>query len=452
MRSKINNGLLKVYQWDYYPIIVFTIIMVFLHAMMQINRDDIGFATVLHGNSLLPWLKFRYLNWSSRLAIEASEASVLYLNYIVWKILDILFFVLLAVSSSKLIATPQNARQINWFIIASLLIFPIQDLATAGWASTTMNYLWTLSLAVTTFIPVKKILLKQKVRWYEYLLCMIALAYGSNQEQMAIGLFIIYFAFLVYYVISRKKISVYMLIQLVIIGINILLILNSPGNLIRKNLTIKNDFPDYTMLSHLDKFQLGFSSSLAHIIFSPNLTFFVFSALLAIVVFNKFKDKLFRVIAIIPVLSQITFGLCSPITTQLFPNITGKIFRPMSQYGYVSVENYFFPQVYIPIILLGLISTSVLISLYLVFENSKTTLLTVLIILVGFVSRLMMGFSPSIWVSDLRTFAFIHFSFVICSIILFNKMLDDHLINNKIVYSIIFLTTLSSINIFLFTY
>ncbi|CAG9704379.1 hypothetical protein [Clostridium neonatale] len=122
-----------------------------------------------------------------------------------WKVLNIASLMLLAVSISKLLVG-KNARRYNWIIVALVLAYPFKDMSTAGWAATTINYTWPLSLGLYSLIIVKKILKNENIKWYEYILSIIALIYAINVEQMCAILLAIYVPITIYLMIKRKLI------------------------------------------------------------------------------------------------------------------------------------------------------------------------------------------------------------------------------------------------------
>ncbi|MDP4089336.1 MAG: hypothetical protein Q8930_08735 [Bacillota bacterium] len=95
--------------------------------------------------------------------------------------------------------------------------------------------------------------------------------------------------------------------------------------------------------------------------------------------------------------------------------VIAKIQTSLKEHGTVPVVD----------IVLALIFFAILISLYLIFENKRYSILAVFIILLGLGSRMVMGFSPTIWASNTRTFIFMYFAFITCAVILYKVILDS---------------------------
>ena len=80
-------------------------------------------------------------------------------------------------------------------------------------------------------------------------------------------------------------------------------------------------FIDFKMLTFLDKFVLGFTATFGKIISSQDLVYTLLTSLLAIYVFTNYKEKLYRVIALFPLISILALGHLSPITFGIFPEL-----------------------------------------------------------------------------------------------------------------------------------
>lgn len=79
----------------------------------------------------------------------------------------------------------------------------------------------------------------------------------------------------------------------------------------------------------------------------------------------------------------------------------------------------FEPRTWVPDIILSLVCVAIIISLYVLFDDKKLSFLTIFILSLGFGSRMVMSFSPTIWASAQRTFMFMYLSILICSVILY---------------------------------
>ena len=116
-------------------------------------------------------------------------------------------------------------------------------------------------------------------------------------------------------------------------------------------------------------------------------------------------------------MSVMVFGVLKDIFSRMFPyldmyrNVITQN-RPMVAAGnYTSLINF------VPIIMSFIILGSIVLCLLLVFKKLKNNLAT-FIFIVGFGTRCAMAFSPTIFASTNRTFIFMEFAMLICTLLL----------------------------------
>lgn len=61
--------------------------------------------------------------------------------------------------------------------------------------------------------------------------------------------------------------------------------------------------------------------------------------------------------------------------------------------------------------------------MYKALDQSEYKILAIIVMLLGSISRLVMGFTPTIWVSGIRTFSFLYMSMIIVAIMLIKVLL-----------------------------
>lgn len=415
--EKIKNNFFKFISSRYFPFIVFMFMILFFHACIHVGHgDDEFFKNVLTDKNIFDWLTSRYNGWSSRVIIEFFLATISQYP-ILWRVLDTFIMVLGAFSISELFNFRKSA-EVNWVICALVFCLPISLYTSAGWIATTLNYSWVAFLGLFSLLPIKKIFSHDNIKCYEYIFCFLALIYAANQEQMCFILFAVYFVFSCYMFYKDKKINWFLSVCTILTLIMIIFIITCPGNANRKIEEAVKWFPEYNNISILRKIEMGFSSTLFEFIMNPNCVFFIFSLLLFIRVNLKCKNKLCSFIAIVPLACNFIFSFLADIIGKRFPNIVA-IKNSMTPYG---TGLQFEPRTWVPDIILLLMCVSIIISLYILFKDKKIFFLTVFVLLLGFGSRMVMSFSPTIWSSELRTFMFMYLSIIICSVILYQAL------------------------------
>ena len=79
------------------------------------------------------------------------------------------------------------------------------------------------------------------------------------------------------------------------------------------------------------------------------------------------------------------------------------------------------PTTWIHDLVISVVCVCVIMSLFMIFEQ-KMFILTTFIISLGFMSRIIIGFSPTIWAYSTRTFIFMYISIIICLFILYQEI------------------------------
>ena len=247
---------------------------------------------------------------------------------------------------------------------------------------------------------------------------MAALIFGCNQEQVCALMCLVHGFFTVLLLARDKmKISKFWILQTIIVIVSLFVIILCPGNAVRKTDEIATAYPDFESLTLIDKLGLGVTATATELIANSNIVFVIFTFILAVIVCNLYKDNLIRGVSFIPFMSVMVFGVLKDIFSRMFPyldmyrNIITQN-RPMISAGnYTSLINF------IPIIMSFIILASIVLCLLLVFKKLKNNLAT-FIFIVGFGTRCAMAFSPTIFASTNRTFIFMEFAMLICTLLL----------------------------------
>lgn len=430
MKEKIK----KLYENGTYALILLFILEIILIMFVTPNLYDDEWFIKQVTNEINPetneviehtitgFVQERYFNWSSRVIIEFILCLTLKTSKYLWILLEALMVTIVGYSISK-IFVKDNKKANNSILISMILIYPYTIMHQAGWAATTINYMWPLAMCLFALIPIKKIWYNEKIKFFEYPFYTAALLFAGNHEQASSILVCFYILFTIIMIIRDKKVKPYMIIQSILVLSSIIFILTCPGNYIRQEEEMRR-FIDFGMLTFLDKFVLGFTSTFGQIIANQNIVYTLLTSLLAIYVFSNYKEKLYRVISLVPVVSMLVFGHLSSITFEMFPNL--EIFYELltTKDVLLTVANcnkiyYTFPIIFtfVNFICIGM-------SLLLLTKKYKNNIVF-LIYLAGLASRVIMGFSPTVFVSKTRTMIFFDFAMIIMSFLIWQQL------NNK---------------------
>ncbi len=417
-KKQIKEVLIKIS-----PFIVYCILVIFIHIKMSIWGDDKSFSIVLQEYKLFDWISIRYHTWSSRIIIESMMVILLSIGFNIWKLFNIVVFLILPYAIKKIFNSKDDIK-INWIIYLTIFLIPASCYGDAGWAATSMNYLWPLTFGLLSCIPIKKNFTNEKMGKVEIVVSSISLMVACNQEQMAGILAIIYVTTLCYNLIKRKNNKV-IILNLIIVLANIIFIITCPGIDKRKISEIQHWFPNYVTLNLIDKAQLAITSMMRYIVIKGRIIFMVMTTVIMCAVFITNKSKVCRNIAIIQFIGSIPLN----IVNRIIPNGLYIIKDTINQFGetklVINPTTYDNLLLYIMIVYYVIILSCIIISLYSIFKNTNKTMIAISILILGLISRLVMGLSPTVFASAERTAIFLYATFMILIIYILKHLKEN---------------------------
>lgn len=436
MKEKINKTFNKILENGRGVLILLFILELFLTIFITPNTyddewfikqitDELNIETgeVIH-HTIPEFVENRYYNWSSRVIIEFVLCSVLKTSKYLWILIQSLMAVLVCYSLSKLFVKDNKTKN-TFMLMTMILIYPYYTMHQTGWASTSINYLWPLAAGLFALIPIKKVWDGEKIKWWQYPLYTISLVFAANQEQAGALLLGFYLVFALLMIIRKdKKINTYIIIQTIISILSIVFILTCPGNNVRQ-LEELYRFKGYEMLSFIEKFVLGFTATFGSIISKQNTIYILLTSIMTLYVYLNYKEKLYRIVSSIPLMSVLILGTFLPLLNGMFPYLG--VFKELITENNILLTVANCNNVYyaFPIIFAFTNFICIGMTLLLIFKNLKNNV-AILIYLAGLASRIIVAFSPTVFVSKTRTMIFFDFSMIAIT-----YMIWEELIKNK---------------------
>lgn len=363
----------------------------------------------------------KYQEWSSRIFINVMTLVMGKLPHIIWMLLDSGMAVLAAWSISSLTKEmDRDARRVNWFIVFLFFLYPFSHMATAGWKATTVTYWWALACGLYAMIPIQRWIQEEKILKWEYPLFFLAALYGANQEQMSAVLTGIYgcsFFYIIWKIRSGRKMEgIWFLGGLFLVSfIEFLSALFCPGNGVRMGDEMAVWFADYGRIHLIEKLEIGISSAGYELFYSGNLCFLVLSGILFWLVWKQYSDFEYRVIAGVPFVGCLVTGSFYSLLSDSLPGLE-KWKHALTSYGIITVENYTEWVSYLPLVGIGIEIGCLLVTVYLIFGNGWKTWGMWAVFLIGYASRVVMGFSPTVWASSDRTYLFLYMAVIVLAV------------------------------------
>lgn len=173
-----------------------------------------------------------------------------------------------------------------------------------------------------------------------------------------------------------------------------------PGNRVRLDKSIKLFFPDFNKLSFLRKFEIGYSASGNRIFFTGTLPMLFFFAVILFAVCVMRKNRYTRIMATIPFLTVLSFFFYTWIVdvikvSEISANSQfGQFLAKFSRLG--TGINLVHPLTWIPDLLITLLILFTSFSVWELFSNFEESLLAVLVLAMGYCSKIILAFSPTI--------------------------------------------------------
>ena len=375
------------------------VMLLIWHARIHPFGDDLYFAAVWEdeGYGLIEFLSMRYQRWSSRVWIEFILICMSRWIWL-WKVLNSLVITGIARACARLLGGDRDAA-LNWGLCALVMLIPVGVLNSAGWIATTVNYAWPAFCALLALIPLRRALCQERLKAYEAGIAVIAVAFAANHEQYCVALLALLLIGTVTIVLQQKRVPPLCVLELLITLSNLILILRCPGNQVRYSSEIGTWFPQYGALSLWEKAEIGFSATGYSLIMRRNLIFVAFAILLAISVWSQRKDFVSRIIGVIPFATSVLMGVFPELFAEFFPNIAN-LRNALTETG--TGFDLHYPGTMIPDLFLGAVFLCVVCSMFMCLHREKAwMMLFVLLICLG--TKMMMGFSPTVWASGDRT-------------------------------------------------
>lgn len=376
----------------------FGILVFILHALMatELQSDDIWFANRWDQEdfNLFSWLGNRYQNWSSRILIELVLVVLCRLPLPVFWVLDSLVMVAATFLIYRLFAPTRYKGLTSAMVCLLFLCLPFDIYTFVGWIAGTLNYLWPVTALLTALCAFQKISQGKKICWYELILFFIGAVFATQSEQTVVVFFAVSVAFFIWS-LTQKKLHWIIVAYLVIAIGGLVLVLACPGNAARTAQETANWFPEFAEFSLLEKADLSFSVITWN--FYKNLPIFalLLSSLMIYLAAEKHRRWWYRILAIFPF--AFILGL-----QVLFEHYDFMSVFASNRYGIYPPDDLSFNRfLFYGVLLLSF--CLLLLNVYLILGHNIRSIVGAGILLLGFASQAMLGFSPTVWDSGSRT-------------------------------------------------
>lgn len=412
-------------------VMLFLSMQILFHLFMKVSNDDLFFRNILDQMNwtLLDGLSLRYHDWSSRTVID----TLLFFfakHFLLWEIADI------GVSLLLLYSLYQLSNNVSLFATATLILsYRLIDMSSAGWIATMMNYYWPLSFGFYSFSVLRRMLNSRPVRKWEKIASIPALLLATNAEQYC-GLYLLILSFYTILLLLDRHVIPHspdssesehdlgvirctlpvLLLHWAVTLTNLGYILLCEGNYNRVAEESARAMPNIYEMNFLDKSINGFQSTMSSLMLSENPLFMIFTLFLFISVLMKTTSCKDRLIALFPF--AITFGMKKGRTLSCY--YFHAIPRLLADNPGVSADGWDKLHRYLPLIFYISVIVAILVSILIICDQLVLFLELSYFFLTAIGSRVVLGFSPTLYDSGDRTFLFLYGVLILLILKLFN--------------------------------
>ena len=392
----------------------FYLFMLVVHLSLPLNWGDD--AVFFEKSSRLNL--FEFLDNSARPIIDAF--TYFFIRFpMLWRFINPFILTTEAIIISKYLPG-KNCNEKNAFFSIALL-FPSMFVVDAGFIATTLNYLWAVTFGLLSLLSIWKKINNLNLNFFVKIILLPCLLYALNMQQMAILLFFIFGGACLYF-IWNKNFSLYIFLQFIVTvcGLTISYLLNIVGDDSRMIRESTRYFPTFEKLSFFNKIELGFSSTLYSLTIEPSFAWIVFFSFLLVLIYFTFKNNISfinKLITSFPLLFSIFgifdwFGLWGS-RRRFF----GKLYNYKMEkavYTFDIIVDFFFL----------IVLVCVLYTLFLLIKDKRKLGLSLMALSLGLGTRMVMGFSPTVWASGYRTFYILFVSLIVVTYLIINDNVE----------------------------
>jgi hypothetical protein len=195
-----------------------------------------------------------------------------------------------------------------------------------------------------------------------------------------------------------------------------------PGNHLRYYHEISTWFPDYYKLTLVNKIDLGISVLFYRILLLYSFVNLVFFGILGIYIYSITKKKFSTLLSFIPLIILVILGLMNLMGYMSFIQF---INFGITKYGLLNSN---LEHIIIIYGIYAIITLSVMYSLIKIYKygDKRVSFAVFCLLILGFSSQMMRGFSPTVWASGQRWEVYYYFAVVVASYILSIGLLNRY--------------------------
>lgn len=365
--------------------------------MQLLTGDEFYYRDLLNESSLLENIIYYYHFWSNRILVDAVAMLVLHMPLLIFKCINAFFFLIGQIAIYKLCLFINedtcSLPQISLF----MFLIPFSSFMDAGFSVTSIYYLWTFVLGLWAIYFAAA----SKKYWFYYILGPVCTIFSCNMEQ--ISMFVVTVLMIItIYCIKKRESNILCRIENILAICVFGYMLFGPGAKNRVNVAAGKCFPEFGMLSVTQKLDMGFSVTMNRLVFEGDLVWLIMTVIIMVLLYHKAEEIMYKILGCIPFGLSLGFLLTQNVGKTIWGS--DALQNGVGEYGVIYLANFDMRCKWILLFLFGSIIVSVFIDFFLLFSFEPMFWNCNLLFLLGLASRIVMGFSPTMYESGTRTY------------------------------------------------
>ncbi len=435
---KVSKKYLKSY---YIPFIfLFAIAFIISSRVGIFSGDDEVFANSFVSNGgIFGWFKNYTAMWSGRVVPHFILIVLLNIHLIFWRVINSFMFSFMAVGIFLLISknddSEKNKVMTAWVICSLIFFIPVGIMYPGGvWITGAVTYLWPMACAFIAIVPFKRLITGEESSKSFIIISIISTIYASYSEQSAAIMIAFETLILVYCFFNKTKTKWYNYLSYVLCLINSLYSLTVIGNSVRSQAEALKYYPDYDMLSMVDKGFLGVRTCFNELYNNRNVFMLMITVIIVMFIGHIKVDCVTKLMAIFSV-AYVSLNFLDVKEIYKFNDVNPLYIGGIKQY-----------LSYIAAIMTCLI---ILYLFYIIFEREEFIIVS-LMFLAAVCCSVVMGFSPTVYASGKRIFFATNVLLILCVAALFRRYMQKYKINNMLYVSFLLISLALAIRFIVF--
>ena len=372
----------------------FSLLIIYFNSVASFNYGDDVWAT----KQTMSWdtIIFLYHNWTARAVAFVFQMFMIH-HPLIFRIMNSAIMIGMPIVTWLLIDRERKLRNLTIWVLLFLL-YDYTEMRTTGIITTYITYYWSLFTNILFYIFIRRYLAAERRVNADLILAVIIGLIACNSEISSLANTMILAAWLLADYCKNRAANKKLVLMSLVPVLSLLFFLTCPGLRNRSAAETITWLPEFSSYTAVYKFYLGFAETwLYYFSEKPVILMFLLAALL-VSVWKKVRGKRLSGAYI----ALVIFCACGFLMARDHSNLILKF------------SNLYRSRPYFFLLFLLCFCSFVLLILWRLLENNaRIFLLAAFVLMLGLITRIVMGFSPTLYASSTRTFLYCDFALLV---------------------------------------